>query len=63
MRIAVAVLVAMMLSSCGHFVGMGHAGAVVSGGSGIEKSAYFSESQALEYARAELQKLVPQYSL
>ena len=60
MRIAVAVLVAILLSSCGHFVGMGHAGAVVAGGSGIEKSAYFSESQALAYARAELQKLVPQ---
>ena len=60
MRIAVAVLVAILLSSCGHFDRMGHAGAVVAGGSGIEKSAYFSESQALEYARADLQKLVPQ---
>lgn len=69
MRIAVAVLVSILLSGCGHFVRIGHAGtvasahragSVVAGGGEVEKGEYLSESQALAYARAELQKLVPQ---
>ncbi len=69
MRIAVAVLVAILLSSCGHFYRMGHAGTVasahragsaVSGGGEVDRSAYLSESQALSYARGEMQKLAPQ---
>ena len=69
MRIAVAVLVSIMLSGCGHFVRIGHAGTVASAHragsaaaveSEVGKDAYLSESQALAYARAELQKLVPQ---